>query len=410
MAKQADLLSVEEARGRILDAFGPLPAEEVALEDLDGRVLAGPITAPITVPPFANSSMDGFAVHSSDTVHAGANMPVSLRVTATSAAGSAPRGDVGPGECVRIMTGAPLPSGLDAVVPFEDVLDEGTTIRLDTPVSTGACVRPAGQDVTAGQLVLRAGELLRAPQIGLLASLGIHGADVTRRPVVSILSTGDELVQPGRPLQPGQIYNSNTPMLASAVQEAGGRAVVFPLVRDDEAALAGALVTAQNGDLVLTSGGASVGDFDYVKNVLSASGEVGFWRVRMRPGKPLIFGRTGDTPLIGLPGNPTSAMVTFEQFARPAIRVMLGLPPLRPRVTALLDAPLDNHGGRRTYARVTLAWREDGFRALPSGPQDSAMLAPLAHADGLVELFEERERYEAGDRVQVQVWRLPVST
>jgi molybdopterin molybdotransferase len=307
------------------------------------------------------------------------------------------------------MTGALLPEGADSVVPFEDVDDQGDAIELSRPVVAGACVRPAGQDVEAGVTVLAVGTQLSSARIGLLAALGYAEVPVVRQPRVAIIATGDELVPPGSPLRPGQIYNSNAPMLAAAVREAGGEPTYLSSVGDDPDEIAAELHAAREADLLLTSGGASVGDFDHVKAVLGAAGKVNFWRVRIRPGKPLIFGSIANVPLIGLPGNPTSAMVTFEVFVRPAIRTMLGMTRCRPTVEVMVDDEIDNRGGRETYARMRIRYRSGRFHASLSGIQDSAMLAPLARADGLLIIPHDVEKLYPGDMAAALVWRLPES-
>lgn len=406
MAKPADLLSVDEARSRILVRFVPLDAEWVALDAALGRVLAEDVVAELSLPPFANSSMDGFALRAASTAAASSDQPVRLPVTAHIAAGSPAEVGLAPGECARIMTGAPLPSGADAVVPFEQVEDRGESILVGVPVSAGSCVRPAGNDVASGQRVLAAGTVIGVAQIALLAALGSASVPVRRRPCVAVLSTGDELVAPGVPLSPGQIYNSNTPMLAAAILEAGALPRCIETARDDPGAIASAVASIEWADLLVTSGGASVGDFDHVKDVVGAAGELSFWRVRVRPGKPLLFGAISGIPVIGLPGNPTSAMVTFEEFVRPAIRTMLGTVPFRPEIEVILDDRIDNAGGRRTYARVRLEYRDGRFHATLSGPQDSAMVLPLANADGLLLVPEDCAEMLPGDAGRVQVWRL----
>jgi molybdopterin molybdotransferase len=305
------------------------------------------------------------------------------------------------------MTGAPLPPGADAVIPLEDVEERGDYIVLTAPVKVGACVRPAGNDVHAGTVVLSPGQEIGARHIALLAALGIPAVTVVRRPVVAVLATGDELIKPGKLLPPGKIYNSNTPMLAAAITEAGGEPRCLETAGDDPDAIRLALSGAAGSNLILTSGGASVGDHDFVKDVVQHSGEVGFWRVRMRPGKPLIFGHVGGTPILGLPGNPTSAFVTFEQFVRPAIRTMLGMKALRPQIEVEVDDYLENRGGRRTYARVRLRWEAGRYHATLSGNQDSAMVVPLAAADGLLEIPEECSGLSPGDTAKVQILALP---
>lgn len=402
MARQVDLLPVAEARHRILTHFSRLPDEMVPLSRAEGRTLARSVTSTINLPPFANSSMDGFALRSPDSGPA-----VRLRVTQHIPAGKFSDLRVERGEAARIMTGAPLPPGADAVIPFEDVTEEGTDIVLSGAVTSGACVRLAGNDLTRGTEVLPAGTLLAAAQLALLAAIGHSEVHVVRQPRVSVLSTGDELVAPGTPLRPGQIYNSNSPMLAAAIREAGGVADILPTAGDDPKDISRALIAAEGADLLITSGGASVGDFDYVKEVVGRQGTLDFWRVRLRPGKPLLFGVLGDIPVIGLPGNPTSSLVTFEQFVRPAIRTMLGLPPMRPTISATTREDLDNHGGRDTFFRVRLSFTPDGVEARLAGSQDSAMLLPLATADGLLLVPAERALLRAGEKAIVQVWRLP---
>lgn len=407
MARQADLLALGEARARILQRFSRLEPETVHLCEMSGRVLATDARAPFDLPPFANSSMDGFAVESRATGDATGARPARLRVVSHIAAGAPSVTTIAGDRCARIMTGAPLPPGADAVIPFEEVEDTGGAIVLSRPVRPGACVRPAGQDVMVGQTVLDAGTELRAPQIALLAALGFDRIDVIRRPRVAIIATGDELTAPGEPLSGGQIYNSNTPMLVAAVAEAGGLVSYSAAAGDDPEEIAAAIEAAGDVNLLLTSGGASVGDFDHVKAVVGGAGSLAFWRVRLRPGKPLLFGTIGSIPVIGLPGNPTSAMVTFEEFVRPAVRTMLGLEPMRPEIEVVVDESIDNRGGRRTFARVRLRYHEGRYHASLAGGQDSAMLLPLAHADGLLEIPEDREELAAGDTGTVQVWRLP---
>lgn len=407
MAKQAELIPVHVAQRRILDSFSRVGSEEVPVGAALNRVLAADVKAPLSIPPFANSSMDGFALRSVDTDPARPGNPTELQVIGDIPAGAHVLPSLGAGQAARIMTGGPLPPGADCVAPFEDVEDAGQAIRLTSPVAPGACIRKAGQDVTEGTVVLHAGVDLDYPQIGLLAAVGCHRVPVGRRPVVGILSTGDELVRPGDPLAPGQIYNSNGPMLAAAVAQTGAQPTEIPTARDDPPAIATALRSVKDADLLLTSGGASVGDHDHIKDVLNADGHVEFWRVRLRPGKPLLFGQLGGVPLIGLPGNPASAAVTFELFVRPVLRTLLGASPFRPQVAAIVDERITHAGGRTTYLRVRLSVQDGRFHAALAGRQDSAMLLPLARADGLLVASEERVEIEAGEEADVLVWRLP---
>lgn len=409
MARPADLLSADEAQSSILREFTRLETETVSLSEARGRVLASDVSSSLDIPPFANSSMDGFAIVSSDTAEASSENRARLRVSSHIAAGSSDEVTISPGVCARIMTGAPVPNGADAVIPFEEVADSGGVIEISSPVRAGACVRPAGQDTTAGQRILNQGIELSPMHIALLASTGNELIQVVRRPRVTILSTGDELVSPGLPLKPGQIYNSNSPMLAAAVKEAGGIAEISRPAEDSVGQLTSALQSAATSDLIVTSGGASVGDHDHLRDVVRSNGEVGFWRVRVRPGKPLLFGKVFGTRVIGLPGNPTSSMVTFELFVRPVLRTMLGAAAYRPSIEVVVDEKIENHGGRRTFARVRLSYREGAFHAELAGAQDSAMIRPLAAADGLLVIPEDREEMKAGETGKVLVWRLPAA-
>lgn len=407
MAKQADLLSVEDARQRILTRFVLLGEEVVALDQSHDRILATAITAGFNLPPFANSSMDGFAVRGTETVGASTLAPLRLRVSAHIPAGTVSGEVMQSGEAARIMTGAPLPFGADAVVPFEDVTDDGASVVLRAPVRPGACIRPSGQDITEGTAVLPPGTAIGSREVAVLAALGYSHVPVRRRPMVAVMATGSELVAPGVPLRPGQIYNSNSPMLLAAIAEAGAVSRPLTTTTDDAEAIGRELMSAGDSDLLLTSGGASVGDFDYMTDVVGSTGDLHFWRVRVRPGKPLLFGTVGSTPIIALPGNPTSAMVTFELFVRPAIRLMLGASAQRPRIQAVVTERMENRGGRRTYARVVVRQNGTHFNASLSGPQDSAMVLPLARSDGLLEIPEDVEELVPGDSATVHLWRLP---
>lgn len=410
----AVLVDVDEARARILDAVSPLPSIRVPLNLALGLTLSVEVVAGADLPPFANAAMDGFAVRAADTLAASPGAPSLLRVIAEAPAGMPPAVGIGPGEAVRIMTGAPIPPGADAVVRFEETDEEiggyaprgrpGGEIGVLRSVRPGVNIRPAGEDVRIGRTVLPAGTRLRPSEIGILAALNRVGATVHRRPRVAVLATGDEIVDPGADLCPGQIRNSNGPMLEALVCRCGGDPIPLGIARDDSSALQAKLRQATDADLVLTSGGVSVGDYDLVKHVLRREGQIHLWQVRIKPGKPLAFGRVGGTPLLGLPGNPVAAAVAFEQFARPAIAKMLGRPNLGiPTVRARLADRVENRGGRRHFARVRVDATPDGYVARLAGAQGAGVLSSLAAANGLLVIPEEVVVAEVGETFPVQM-------
>ncbi|HZC04746.1 MAG TPA: gephyrin-like molybdotransferase Glp [Ktedonobacterales bacterium] len=395
------MLTVEEARERVLAGFHPLTVEEVPLSEALGRVLAEDALAREASPPFANSAMDGYALRSADTQSANAESPVRLRLVGEVPAGSVYAGVTQPGEAIRILTGAPLPDGADAALQQEltEVADGWVTIRQ--PVASGTNIRHVGEDARPGMLVARAGAELGPAEIALLASLGISPVAVHRRPRVAILATGDELAPLGQALKPGQIYNSNTPYLIAAVTRAGAEPVALGIAPDRADDLRAMLAEAQGYDLILTSGGVSVGDYDLVKQILNEQGAIEFWRVRMRPGKPLAFGFLGQTPLLGLPGNPVSAAVTFELFGRPAIRRMLGAAQVdRPRITVTLEGDEQRRADRRQFVRVRLASRDGQLIARTTGAQDSHLISSLQGATALLIVPEGEGVIRSGDKAQ----------
>ena len=415
------MISVDEALARILSHVRPLDPERVPILDAQGRVLSEKIVSDIDIPPFDNSAMDGYAVRSADVAGATPSSPVSLTVVGSVAAGYVADMRVEPGTAIRIMTGAPLPDGADAVVPYEDTsdFDRAQDDRLATPAGEievrGAPkardhVRPAGEDIFAGETVMTPGRVIRAQEIGVLASLGHETVLVHRRPRVAILATGDELLEIHEPLQPGRIRNSNEYTNAALVTRTGGIPLSLGIARDTEADLTGKIRSGlENGaDLFLTSGGVSVGDYDVVKDVLGSEGEMEFWQVRMKPGKPLAFGLlSGDVPLIGLPGNPVSAMVSFEQFARPAILKMLGHTDLaKPEIRAIVDEPLTN-SGRRGFVRVIVSQRDGQYHARTTGEQGSGVLTSMAKANGLAIVPEDVFHVKEGSEVTVQMLDWP---
>ncbi|HEX7102360.1 MAG TPA: gephyrin-like molybdotransferase Glp [Nitrolancea sp.] len=411
------MLSVDEARARILSAFTPLPPVRLRLLDALGLVLAEDIQSPVNIPPFRNSAMDGFALFARETERTTPESPRTLRVSGEIAAGQAPTSELVPGTAMRIMTGAPLPAGADAVIRFEDVIEIGQTgassdnassnarIELSRAVRVSENVREAGEDVVAGSTVLTAGTVIGPMQIGLLAAVGLAEVSVVRRPVVAILSTGNEVVEAGNELGPAQIRNSNGPMLAAMARQFGGEPRQLGIALDSEAALRERLSESGEADLLVTSGGVSVGDFDVVKQVLQRDGRIDLWQVRMKPGKPLAFGLMGGTPLLGLPGNPAAAAVAFCQFGRPAIRKMLGLSQLAPRtLRAKLAEDVENRGHRRHFVRGVIE-NEQGRRVVrPSSGGRGGALTGLAAANCFIVLSEECARARAGDVVDAELF------
>lgn len=379
------MLTVEEARERVLSHFHSLPVEEVSLNEALGRVLAEDAVSREALPGFANSAMDGYALRAEDSTGASAEAPRRLRLAGEAAAGRVYQGRVEPGEAVRILTGAPLPAGADAVLQQELTEVAGDEVRLLAEAPAGNNIRWPGEDVRPGALLVPAGTELGPAEIALLAATGVHPTRVHRRPRVAILATGDELVPLGETPAPGQIHESNSPYLAAAVTRSGAVPVRLGIARDRADELRAKLDEARSADLILTSGGVSVGDYDLVKELLSEQGDIAFWRVRMRPGKPVAFGMLGATPLLGLPGNPVSAAVTFELFGRPAIRRMLGSRQiLRPTIEVVLEGEDIPRGDRRHYVRAWLDSRGGTLVARTTGAQESHLISSLQGATALL--------------------------
>ncbi len=384
------MISVEEAQERILARIAVLGDERVELGRALGRVLAEPVLSHRDVPPWPNSSMDGYALSSRDTAAATAAKPARLAVAGRVAAGTVATRPLGPGEAFRIFTGAPLPEGADAVIPQEEVREDGTAVLVPRAVEPGQFVRPRGEDMKAGDAVLEQGRVLGPAEIGLLATLGRVQVSVVKRPLVGILSTGDEVVDLGGRLGPGQIPNSNTYSLMAQVTEAGARPVNLGVARDRLEDIEARLRWGLGCDLLISSAGVSVGEHDFVKAALERLGaEQHLWLVDMRPGKPIAFATIasalkGALPVFALPGNPVSAMVTFELFVRPAILKTGGRARLdRPTITARALGPIPNAGRRRGYLRVTLTAEGGGFGARLTGDQSSGILRSMVAADGL---------------------------
>jgi molybdopterin molybdotransferase len=413
------MISVEEARTYILKHFKPLELESIPiLKGLD-RTLGEDIVSDINLPPFANSAMDGYAVRAEDIRSASHDNPVILRVIADLAAGYIPTATVEPGAAIRIMTGAVLPAGADTVVRFEETSEavglkatgkNSAQVEILNAVERGANIRAAGEDIHDGEVVLKKGTTLRPPEIGLLASVGRKQVMVHRRPRVAVLATGDELVGVDEAITPGKIRNSNEYSNAAAVLKAGGIPIQLGIARDNVEDLTRKIhegLDAQ-ADLFITSAGVSVGDYDVVKDVLNREGQMHFWQVAMKPGKPLAFGLIGGVPVLGLPGNPVSAIVSFEIFARPAILTMLGNSRLeRPRVEAILEEDTFNSAGRRNYIRVKVERTAGGYRAKSTGEQGSGILSSITRANGLLAMPEDVMSFKRGDRVQVYMLDWP---
>ena len=422
MTEMATMISVDEALERILKHFEPLELEEVEILEALDRVLAEDVYSDMDIPPFANSAMDGYAVRADDTVGASREHPVTLRVVADVAAGYTTEVKVAPGTTIRIMTGAPLPEGADTVICVEDTSDwarsrqergrePSTEVKVYHAAEPGENVRPAGEDIRQGELVLATGTIIRAQEIGVLASLGKSTVCVIRRPRVAVLATGDELLTIDEPVTPGKIRNSNEYSNAALVRRYGGIPVRLGIARDNVEDLTAKINEglAQKVDLFLTSAGVSVGDYDVVKDVLSTEGEMRFWQVRMKPGKPLAFGLIRGVPLIGLPGNPVSSMVSFEQFARPAMLVMEGKTRLvKPTVEAILKENVTN-SGRRGFVRVMVKERDGQYYAHTTGGQGSGVLTSMVKANGLAVIAEGVRLAKAGEKVTVQMLDWPES-
>lgn len=400
------MLSVEEAQERVLSEFRPLEAERVPILETGGRVLAGDVRADSDIPPHANSSMDGYAVQAADTATARQDSPTSLRVIGDLPAGHVPEQEVTAGTAIRIMTGAPIPPGADAVVKVEDTKADERFVDIFTTVEPGNYVRPAGEDVRRGALVLRRGTRIRAQEVGMLAALGNTEVRVARKPRVAILATGDELVSIEESLPPGKIRNTNSYSNAAQVIKHGGEPILLGIARDTVAELTAKIEAGlnQDVDLFLTSGGVSVGDFDLVKDVLAAEGEMDFWRVRMKPGKPLAFGHIRGVPILGLPGNPVSVMVSFEMFVRPALLKMQGAADWeRPTVEATLMDEIPHKDERRHFVRVHLVWEEEEYHAYLTGAQGSGILSSMVKANALGIIPEDWSQAQPGARVRVML-------
>ncbi|MFK7804455.1 MAG: gephyrin-like molybdotransferase Glp [Anaerolineae bacterium] len=408
---QSDYLPVQEALQKVLALVKQLPAETVPLSKAAGRILAENIFATDSLPPFDNSGMDGYALKAADTTRASETSPIVLKVVGEVAAGFVYEGSLRRGQAIRIMTGAPIPDGADAVIRIEDTgedyseserpLPELVTIKAE--VGPANAIRNAGSDLRAGQKILNVGRKIRPQEIGVLASLGVAQVPVIRRPKVGILATGDELIRIDEPLTPGKIRNSNGYAQAAQIEALGAEAISLGVAKDTPEDLRAKLQAGLDAgvDLFISSAGVSVGVYDVVTDVLQKSGDINFWKVRMRPGKPLAAGHYAEVPYLGLPGNPVSAMVSFERFARPAILKMGGHANLdRPMrtVTFLEEIRSD---GRETYVRAIISRQSDGsLAAMSTGNQGSHVMTSLVKANGLVIIPEGVRHVQAGTKLK----------
>ena len=394
------MLSVEEALERILANIKALDSTHVPLSASLGLVLAQDIVAQENIPPFNNSAMDGFALLSKDSRPDGVQHP-RLRVTGGVAAGYVADTAVEEGTAMRIMTGAPVPVGADAVIQVELTRSDGpesTWVEILQEVTPGNNIRPLGEDIQQGQIVLTRGMEIGVWEIGILATLGWTTVPVIRRPRVAILGTGDEVVDVGEALQPGKIRNSNSYLLEAAVQQAGAEAQRLGIARDTVESLRAKFSEAMSYDLILTSGGVSVGDFDLVKKIMQEQGDIDFWRINMRPGKPVAFGYIGAAPLLGLPGNPVSTAVTFALFGRPLIRKMLGHTRLvKPQVDVIVEDGVSDRAMRRHYVRAHVTWQDGRFIARTTGNQGSHVMTSLLNANAFVIVPEGGIEIHPGD-------------
>jgi molybdopterin molybdotransferase len=406
------LLSVSEALKILLSNFQPVGTEQIDIKQAAGRVLAEDICAGFDLPPFSSSGMDGFALRSSDVGAASRENPVCLTVIADIPAGHLFSGELAPGQAARIMTGAPLPAGADAVVPLEETdaanqqagSHAPAQVVVYRPAQVGDFIRKQGRDARADELLIPSGTRMRPQEVGLLAMLGLPQPEVYRRPRLAILPTGDELIRVGDPLVPGKIYESNTYALSAQVDQAGGEAISLGLVADDLEAVKEALDRAVEAkvDLILASAGVSVGAYDYVRTAVEQGGKISFWRVNIRPGKPFAFGFYHEVPFIGLPGNPVSAFISFEVFVRAAVLKMAGQTDWKRTVISVVLMDEVNSDGRESFLRAVVSFRDGRAYAQLTGNQDSGNLRSLIQANALLIIPNEVKCLPIG--TEVQAW------
>ena len=399
------MISVEKALQTILARFYPLPLEKSNILAAQGRVIGEDIIAGRNIPPADNSAMDGYAVRHTDTANAAAENPVILKIIEDIPAGKVPRKKLNRGEAARIMTGAIIPCGADAVIRQEDTRKNGQNVSIFVSAEKGRDIRFAGEDVKKGELVIPRSTLLRPAQIGMLASLGHSLVSVYRRPHVAIMATGDELVNIHKDPPAGKIINSNSYALAAQVLACGGVPIMMGITRDKKSALLKKFKKALSADLIISSGGVSVGDFDFVKDVMGEMGNsMHFWQVAMRPGKPLAFGAIESVPLFGLPGNPVSVMVSFEQFVRPCLLKMQGHTKLfHPTIKAISKQEIKKNAGIKHFIRAIVRKEKDKYIAVTTGEQGSGILKSMVLANALIVVEENDTFIKKGAEVKVQL-------
>jgi molybdopterin molybdotransferase len=402
-----EMRAVEEARDNVLERIQALAPIELHLQEAHGCVLASNVIAELDIPGFSSSAMDGFAVRASDVAAARTESPVALAIAGRARVGQQPEATVGAGEAVRIATGAPIPAGADAVVPIEQAVADEYQVQILRGVPEGKNVRPAGQDVKAGQVLVPQGRRISSPELGLLASSGHASVLVYPRPRVVVLSTGDELVEPSRPAPFGMVRDANSYTLFGGLREVGAVPYLAGIIRDDVDALRDEVLgLAARADCFISSGGVSVGERDVVKRAFFRRGDIDFYRVAMQPGMPQAFGMIDDTPYFGLPGNPVSVFVSFEVFIRPALLRMMGRKDIfRPEIMAVLESDISGPKDRTQFARVRV-WRERGeWRVASTGPSASNLLATVTKANGLAIIPPGIDTAAAGSRVRVMLFR-----
>ena len=399
------MITVEDALDRILSRLAPLGAEKIPILDTLGRVMAEDIYAGRDIPPLDNSGMDGYAVRWEDIRGALPDRRVQLEVIEDLPAGFVASQPVGKGQSIRIMTGAPVPKGADTVIPVEDTEEKERRVSILKSLGAGANIRRAGEDVKKGDRVISTGDLIRPAEVGMLASLGRAFVYVYQRPQVAILATGDELADVDETLDGVKIVSSNSYALAAQVKDCGAIPIQLGIARDRKEEIEKKLRQGLRADVLISSAGVSVGDYDFVKDVLNDLGtEMVFWKVAMKPGKPLAFGLIQGKPVFGLPGNPVSSMVSFEEFVRPSLLKMMGHRQLfRPVIEAVLKEDIHKEPGRRHFVRAFVSFDKDHYQVTVTGEQGSAILRSMVKANGLVVIPEDKRIVRAGEKVQVQL-------